>query len=245
MDDKKKLNFELNIHSIKIDYKIPFNFKLLLKGNNQNIEFDKIYKYDCSENFIEINEKISLTIEEEIFYNKVNNFKFKIYLCIFTKSGFKPAISEEINFENIPENKEILLSIKTFNKILIRYNLNNLNDFENSKIKELNLDENKYNEQSSNEDNYKKSKIEIINQNLNQLNKVNQEDFDIFQIEFNKLKRENSELLLKNEILFNENNDFKAELQKKILREELNEMKISEKTNLIQFDVKFNFISEF
>lgn len=245
MDDKKKLNFELNIHSIKIDYKIPFNFKLLLKGNNQNIEFDKIYKYDCSENFIEINEKISLTIEEEIFYNKVNNFKFKIYLCIFTKSGFKPAISEEINFENIPENKEILLSNKTFNKILIRYNLNNLNDFENSKIKELNLDENKYNEQSSNEDNYKKSKIEIINQNLNQLNKVNQEDFDIFQIEFNKLKRENSELLLKNEILFNENNDFKAELQKKILREELNEMKISDKTNLIQFDVKFNFISEF
>jgi hypothetical protein len=148
---KKYYEFQLLIDSIKIEYKIPFNFRILLKGNNRNYEIDKTFKYDCKEEFININEEILLAVNNT---NDTNDFRFKIYISIFTKTGFKPAISEEINlndfvFEDGINNgnneitctlKEISMSNKTFKSIVLKYSAkeNYNTKYENLGINELN-----------------------------------------------------------------------------------------------------------
>jgi hypothetical protein len=154
---KKNYQFHLLIDSIKIEYKIPFNFKIILKGNNKNYEIDKTFKYDCNDEFIMIKEDVLLAVNNN---NDTNDFRFKIYISIFTKSGFKPAISEEINLdefikeENISNGnneitsfKEIHMSNKTFKSILLKYSVNENYNYknENSFNHELNINNDKNN----------------------------------------------------------------------------------------------------
>ena len=102
----------------------------MLKGNNKSYDIDKTFKYDCKDEFISINEQILLSVNNN---NNPNDFRYKIYVCIFTKTGFKPAISEEVNLDEFLKEgdynnnnernfKEISMSNKTFNNIIIKYN---------------------------------------------------------------------------------------------------------------------------
>jgi len=129
--------FDIQIISIKIDYKSQFNFKILIKRGNKQNEIERIFKYNpYLENEIPINEEFSIVsvlnplensnfdfLKNRVFHDKV----YKIYICIYTKTGFKPAISGEINLSKHIENshEEILtLSNKTFNEVIIKYKIN-------------------------------------------------------------------------------------------------------------------------
>jgi len=128
--------FDIQIISIKIEYKTQFNFKILIKRGNKQKEIDRIFKYNpYLEKEIPINEEFSIVSilnpidysnfdfnKNRVFHDKI----YKIYICIYTKTGFKPAISGEINISNFiddsNENK-LILSNKTFNKVVIKYKI--------------------------------------------------------------------------------------------------------------------------
>ena len=130
--------YEFDIHfiSIKIEYKAQFNFKILIKrGSNQN-EIDTIYKYDPQlDQELPINEEFSIVSvlypqdnssfdfeNNQIFADK----KYKIYICIYTKGGFKPAIGGEINladFINKDNENIITLSNKTFSEVILKFRI--------------------------------------------------------------------------------------------------------------------------
>jgi len=126
--------FDIHIISIKIEYKSQFNFKILIKRGNKQNEIDRIFKYHPDlDNEIPINEEFSIVSvlnpidystfdfnKNRVFHDKI----YKIYICIYTKTGFKPAISGEINLSNfIDEENEYTLSLsnKTFNEVVIKY----------------------------------------------------------------------------------------------------------------------------
>lgn len=132
-----QFEFDIQIISIKIDYKAQFNFKILIKRGSKQNEIDRIFKYNpYLDNEIPINEEFSIVsvlnpMENSNFdfdKNKVFHDKlYKIYLCIYTKSGFKPAISGEFNLSNFINDDNIntlVLSNKTFNEVIIKFKIN-------------------------------------------------------------------------------------------------------------------------
>lgn len=132
-----QFEFNIQIISIKIDYKTQFNFKILIKRGNKQNEIERIFKYNpYLDNEIPINEEFSIVsvlnpLENSNFdFNKNRVFHdkiYKIYICIHTKTGFKPAISGELNLSNyIDDNKEnmLVLTNKTFNEVVIKFKVN-------------------------------------------------------------------------------------------------------------------------
>jgi len=135
-----KYDFEIKINSMKIEYKLPFNFRLLCKRGNKQTEIDKTFKYDPTSNReVNINETFNISCimkpetEKFDFSNPLfAEKKYKIYLCIYTKTGFKPAISGEFNLADfvsrsksqINKLNEMVLSNKTFTDIKIKYAIN-------------------------------------------------------------------------------------------------------------------------
>ncbi len=132
-----QFEFDIQIISIKIDYKAQFNFKVLIKRGNKQNEIDRIFKYNpYLDNEIPINEEFSIVSvlnpmensnfnfnKNRVFHDKI----YKIYICINTKTGFKPAISGELNLSNFidDENENMLtLSNKTFNEVVIKFKIN-------------------------------------------------------------------------------------------------------------------------
>ena len=70
-----KYDFEIFIESIKIEYKLPFNFKILFKRGNKQNELDKTFKYDpTSSNDLILNESftISCIMKPEDSTKKIN-----------------------------------------------------------------------------------------------------------------------------------------------------------------------------
>jgi hypothetical protein len=132
--------FEICLISIKIDYKSQFNFKVLIKRGNISNDINRILKYDpYLDHEVPVNEEFSIVSvlnpmencnfdfeTNKIFHEK----KYKIYICIYTKSGFKPAISGEINLSDYVNNdnddfndKEYIINLsnKTFNEVAIKF----------------------------------------------------------------------------------------------------------------------------
>ena len=132
-----QFEFDIQIISIKIDYKSQFNFKILIKRGNKQNEIDRIFKYNqYLDNEIPINEEFSIVsvlnpLENSnfdfnnncVFHDKI----YKIYICIYTKTGFKPAISGELNLSNFINDDNVntlVLSNKTFNEVVIKFKIN-------------------------------------------------------------------------------------------------------------------------
>ena len=132
-----QFEFDIQIISIKIDYKSQFNFKILIKRGNKQNEIDRIFKYNpYLDNEIPINEEFSIISilnplensnfdfnSNRVFHDKI----YKIYICIFTKTGFKPAISGELNLSKYTDDDNentLILSNKTFNEVVFKFKIN-------------------------------------------------------------------------------------------------------------------------
>lgn len=128
--------FNINVISIKIDYSSQFSFKIQIKRGNKQNEIDTIFKFDPyldDNDEIPINEEFSivsiLNPKENSNFNFQTNRdfhekKYKIYICLSTKAGYKPAIGGEINLSDYIDNNNensLVLSNKTFEKIIIKY----------------------------------------------------------------------------------------------------------------------------
>lgn len=135
-----KYDFEIIVQSIKIEYKMPFNFKLLFKRGNRQTELEKTFKYDPQNNKeLTLNENFTVTCIMKPLFDDPKKFRFakpeytekkyKLYICIYTKTGFKPAISGEINLSDFvllntqDKLNELVLSNKTFSEIKIKYKI--------------------------------------------------------------------------------------------------------------------------
>lgn len=128
--------FDINLISIKFEYKSPFNFKILIsRGSNQN-EINKIFKYDTYfPGYIPIMEEFSivsvLNPKDYITFDFTNipvysEKKYQIFICVFTKSGFKPAIVGEINLSDYIDNNkenELILNNSTFSDVILKYKI--------------------------------------------------------------------------------------------------------------------------
>jgi hypothetical protein len=95
----KQYQFNLMIKEAEIEYTSTFNFKLLLKRGNKQIESKNTYKYEMSKRrTVEICEEMNLI---SIFtYTDDGNLKdkqYKLFLQVYTKTGFKNAAYTDIN----------------------------------------------------------------------------------------------------------------------------------------------------
>jgi len=190
-----KYDFEISILSMKIEYKLPFNFRLMFKRGNKQNEIEKTFKYDPNSNTeVSINENFTLTcimkpeiesVEKIDFSNpQFSEKKYKLYICIYTKTGFKPAISGEFNLSDFINSNsknnlsEMVLSNKTFTNINIKYKINSsfigecdLNQFSNennetNEISKLEPDNSNFNGSSYNNNNFNNN---LTSSNINKI----------------------------------------------------------------------------
>jgi hypothetical protein len=95
----KHYQYNLLIKEAEIEYASTFNFKLLLKRGNKQVESKNTFKYEMStRRLIEINELMDLI--SSFSYNEDGSLKekqYKLFLQVYTKTGFKNAAYTEIN----------------------------------------------------------------------------------------------------------------------------------------------------
>jgi hypothetical protein len=111
----KQYQFKILIKQASIDYQSTFNFKLVLKRGNKQLETKNNYKYETSgKKEVVINEDLSLTSILQIVDGTYKDKTYKLYLQVYTKQGFKSATFTDINlcdYINYTGN-DIVLSFK-------------------------------------------------------------------------------------------------------------------------------------
>jgi hypothetical protein len=98
----KQYQFNLLIKEAEVEYSSTFNFKLLLKRGNKQIESKNNFKYEMSSRkIVEICEEMNLI--STFTYNDDGSLKdkqYKLFLQVYTKTGFKNAAFTDINLLN-------------------------------------------------------------------------------------------------------------------------------------------------
>lgn len=109
--------YEILLKSATIEYNNTFNFKIVLKRGNKQVDTKSTYKYEAGgKKEVPINEELSII--STILQKEDGKYKdkaYKFYIQVYTKQGFKSAAFSEVNFSDFI-NKENELDL-SFEKI--------------------------------------------------------------------------------------------------------------------------------
>ena len=117
-----QFQFEVLLHSLIVEYTSSFNFKITLKRGIRNLETRNTMKYEIGgRKEVKINEQLNILSTFCVKKDVLNLFqekKYKLYLQVYTKQGFKNATFNEINLSKYLEVNYLNMSINDKNNLL-------------------------------------------------------------------------------------------------------------------------------
>jgi hypothetical protein len=119
-----QFSFEITLDFLEADYTSAFNFKLCLKRGNKQFETKNTMKYEVGmRRNVQISEVFNLNAN--LYFKDDTNSEledkiYKIYLQVYTKTGFKNATFAELNLSklvNLDSNGQAIIVSEKFSNI--------------------------------------------------------------------------------------------------------------------------------
>ena len=224
---EKYISFKIDESSIKIKNKNKHIKPFIITQNNFSILSKDIIKLDSNEQEKKINKELIIQNEINFYFNKIE-----------TSSDINKDKDNEMIINELRKENEELNNIIN-NLSLAKQDLENINQSNNIKIKELELDYEKLKEEYELKE---QNTAEIITNNKSMIEKLNH-DLKL-TIKENKKANEDKEKIIKELNKYKENNDIIKSKEKEKEEEELNFYKKSYEEQKIRVNEEHKLISE-
>ena len=224
---EKYISFKIDESSIKIKNKNKHIKPFIITQNNFSILSKDIIKLDSNEQEKKINKELIIQNEINFYFNKIE-----------TSSDINKDKDNEMIINELRKENEELNNIIN-NLSLAKQDLENINQSNNIKIKELELDYEKLKEEYELKE---QNTAEIISNNKSMIEKLNH-DLKL-TIKENKKANEDKEKIIKELNKYKENNDIIKSKEKEKEEEELNFYKKSYEEQKIRVNEEHKLISE-
>ena len=224
---EKYISFKIDESSIKIKNKNKHIKPFIITQNNFSILSKDIIKLDSNEQEKKINKELIIQNEINFYFNKIE-----------TSSDINKDKDNEMIINELRKENEELNNIIN-NLSLAKQDLENINQSNNIKIKELELDYEKLKEEYELKE---QNTVEIISNNKSMIEKLNH-DLKL-TIKENKKANEDKEKIIKELNKYKENNDIIKSKEKEKEEEELNFYKKSYEEQKIRVNEEHKLISE-
>ena len=224
---EKYISFKIDESSIKIKNKNKHIKPFIITQNNFSILSKDITQLNSNEQEKKINKELIIQNEINFYFNKIE-----------TSSDINKDKDNEMIINELKKENEELNNIIN-NLSLAKQDLENINQSNNIKIKELELDYEKLKEEYELKE---QNTAEIISNNKSMIEKLNH-DLKL-TIKENKKANEDKEKIIKELNKYKENNDIIKSKEKEKEEEELNFYKKSYEEQKIRVNEEHKLISE-
>ena len=224
---EKYISFKIDESSIKIKNKNKHIKPFIITQNNFSILSKDIVKLNSNEQEKKINKELIIQNEINFYFNKIE-----------TSSDINKDKDNEMIINELKKENEELNNIIN-NLSLAKQDLENINQSNNIKIKELELDYEKLKEEYELKE---QNTAEIISNNKSMIEKLNH-DLKL-TLKENKKANEDKEKIIKELNKYKENNDIIKSKEKEKEEEELNFYKKSYEEQKIRVNEEHKLISE-
>ena len=224
---EKYISFKIDESSIKIKNKNKHIKPFIITQNNFSILSKDITQLNSNEQEKKINKELIIQNEINFYFNKIE-----------TSSDINKDKDNEMIINELRKENEELNNIIN-NLSLAKQDLENINQSNNIKIKELELDYEKLKEEYELKE---QNTAEIISNNKSMIEKLNH-DLKL-TIKENKKANEDKEKIIKELNKYKENNDIIKSKEKEKEEEELNFYKKSYEEQKIRVNEEHKLISE-
>ena len=224
---EKYISFKIDESSIKIKNKNKHIKPFIITQNNFSILSKDITQLNSNEQEKKINKELIIQNEIYFYFNKIE-----------TSSDINKDKDNEMIINELKKENEELNNIIN-NLSLAKQDLENINQSNNIKIKELELDYEKLKEEYELKE---QNTAEIISNNKSMIEKLNH-DLKL-TIKENKKANEDKEKIIKELNKYKENNDIIKSKEKEKEEEELNFYKKSYEEQKIRVNEEHKLISE-